>query len=415
MYEPFPVESSLKDHLHDHINAEIVAGTILRKQDAVMYLTWTFFYRRLVMNPSYYDLENTESSTVNAYLSRLVTDTLQDLEDGGCIKVDEDNLVEPLMLGTVASQYYLSYKTVSLFSTNIGPDTSLKVLFHVLCGAAEYDELPVRHNEEKINEALSKEIEYEVDKNSLDDPHVKANLLLQAHFSRLELPISDYVTDLKSVLDQSIRIIQAMIDVSANSGWLKSALNSMYLMQMVLQGLWFEKDPSLLMLPNMNDNLIKILQQSGITQLQQLLEFPKPSLQNLLQSVLTQPKMSELLQALDYFPKIQMKCSLQKTESSREQNLYLLDIKLRRTKSGSRAFAPRFPKIKDEAWWLVLGNMKTWELYTLKRISFSDRLSTSMVISPDQINLEGTKLLLVSDCYLGFEQQYTVHNTMLGS
>lgn len=415
LYEPFPVESSLKDHLHDHINAEIVAGTILRKQDAVMYLTWTFFYRRLVMNPSYYDLENTESSTVNVYLSRLVTDTLQDLEDGGCIKVDEDNLVEPLMLGTVASQYYLSYKTVSLFSTNIGPDTSLKVLFHVLCGAAEYDELPVRHNEEKINEALSKEIEYEVDKNSLDDPHVKANLLLQAHFSRLELPISDYVTDLKSVLDQSIRIIQAMIDVSANSGWLKSALNSMYLMQMVLQGLWFEKDPSLLMLPNMNDNLIKILQQSGITQLQQLLEFPKPSLQNLLQSVLTQPKMSELLQALEYFPKIQMKCSLQKTESSREQNLYLLDIKLRRTKSGSRAFAPRFPKIKDEAWWLVLGNMKTWELYTLKRISFSDRLSTSMVISPDQINLEGTKLLLVSDCYLGFEQQYTVHNTMLGS
>ena len=28
-------------------------------------------------------------------------------------------------------------------------------------------------------------------------------------------------------------------------------------MQMVLQGLWFEKDSSLLMLPNMNDDLIK--------------------------------------------------------------------------------------------------------------------------------------------------------------
>ena len=34
----------------------------------------------MVLNPSYYDLENTESNTVNAYLSRLVTDTLQDLE-----------------------------------------------------------------------------------------------------------------------------------------------------------------------------------------------------------------------------------------------------------------------------------------------------------------------------------------------
>jgi activating signal cointegrator complex subunit 3 len=31
--------------------------------------------------------------------------------------------------------------------------------------------------------------------------------VLRAHFSKAELPISDYVTNLKSVLDQSIRII----------------------------------------------------------------------------------------------------------------------------------------------------------------------------------------------------------------
>ena len=43
---------------------------------------------------------------------------------------------------------------------------------------------------------------------------------IQAHFLQLGLPISDYVTDLKSVLDQSIRIIQAMIDIRANSGWI---------------------------------------------------------------------------------------------------------------------------------------------------------------------------------------------------
>jgi len=57
----------------------------------------------------------------------------------------------------------------------------------------------------------------------------------QAHFSQLELPISDYVTDLKSVLDQSIRIIQAMIDICANSGWLSSSITCMRLLQMVMQ------------------------------------------------------------------------------------------------------------------------------------------------------------------------------------
>ena len=57
----------------------------------------------------------------------------------------------------------------------------------------------------------------------------------QAHFSQLELPITDYVTDLKSVLDQSIRIIQAMIDICANSGWLSSSITCMHLLQMVMQ------------------------------------------------------------------------------------------------------------------------------------------------------------------------------------
>lgn len=59
--------------------------------------------------------------------------------------------------------------------------------------------------------------------------------LLQAHFSQLALPITDYNTDLKSVLDQSIRILQAMIDICANSGWLTSSLTCMRLLQMVMQ------------------------------------------------------------------------------------------------------------------------------------------------------------------------------------
>lgn len=68
---------------------------------------------------------------------------------------------------------------------------------------------------------------------------------LQAHFSRAELPISDYVTDLKSVLDQSIRIIQAMIDICANSGWLSSALTCMHLLQMIIQVNFIVSDFSL--------------------------------------------------------------------------------------------------------------------------------------------------------------------------
>ncbi|KAH9499698.1 activating signal cointegrator 1 complex subunit [Bulinus truncatus] len=52
LYEPFPVESNLLEVMADHLNAEVVSGTISSKQDAMDYITWTYFFRRLLRNPS---------------------------------------------------------------------------------------------------------------------------------------------------------------------------------------------------------------------------------------------------------------------------------------------------------------------------------------------------------------------------
>ena len=50
--------------------------------------------------------------------------------------------------------------------------------------------------------------------------------------------MSDYYTDLKSVLDQAIRVLQAMIDIAAESGWLATTLQLQNLLQMIVQGKW---------------------------------------------------------------------------------------------------------------------------------------------------------------------------------
>lgn len=75
--------------LSDHLNAEIVAGTITSKQDAMDYLTWTYFFRRLLMNPTYYRLEDTSQDSINEFLSNLVQSTTCDLARSFCIEVAE--------------------------------------------------------------------------------------------------------------------------------------------------------------------------------------------------------------------------------------------------------------------------------------------------------------------------------------
>ena len=49
---------------------------------------------------------------------------------------------------------------------------------------------------------------------------------------------------------------------------------------------------------------------------------------------------------------------------------YTLEVRLRRNnaRAATRAFAPRFPKPKDEGWFLVLGCVDQRELIALRRI-----------------------------------------------
>jgi hypothetical protein len=64
--------------------------------------------------------------------------------------------------------------------------------------------------QDKINAQLAELVPFAVDNRTIESPHTKTHLLFQMHFSRLPMPISDYETDLKSVLDQAVRILQVL-------------------------------------------------------------------------------------------------------------------------------------------------------------------------------------------------------------
>ena len=105
LYEPLPVESHLDHRLADHMNSEIVVKTVENKQDAVDYLTWSFYYRRINQNPGYYNLVGVTPQHMSDHLSELVEDTLNDLAEARCVEIDDID-VRPLNLGMVSSYYY---------------------------------------------------------------------------------------------------------------------------------------------------------------------------------------------------------------------------------------------------------------------------------------------------------------------
>ena len=68
---------------------QIVAGTITSRKDGVEYLHWTYYYRRVLMNPSYYNLAIATAEGLTAHLTAMIENAMIDLEGDGCISAWE--------------------------------------------------------------------------------------------------------------------------------------------------------------------------------------------------------------------------------------------------------------------------------------------------------------------------------------
>lgn len=54
-------------------------------------------------------------------------------------------------MGRIASFYYLSHQTMHMFKAELGPELNQEHLLKILSDVHEYDQMPVRHNEDILN------------------------------------------------------------------------------------------------------------------------------------------------------------------------------------------------------------------------------------------------------------------------
>ncbi|KAK8385131.1 hypothetical protein O3P69_012135 [Scylla paramamosain] len=441
LYEPFPVESSLQGVLPDHLNAEIVAGTITTKQEALDYLTWTYFFRRLLQNPSYYSLELEEEErpdqAINAFLSASVDRAIAALEEASCVEIGEDGRsIEATPLGRISSFYYISHHTIEIFHEKLQANLSIEDLMQLLTEANEYAELPVRHNEDIQNSELAKSCPLEVNQYTFDSSHTKAFLLLQAHLSRLPLPCVDYLTDTKSVLDQAIRILQAMLDICGCAGWLAAALRVQVIMQMVTQARWHTDTPFLTLPHITHDSLDAFRNFPTLPQLMEAVRGDKYEVVAApLREYLEEGQVQATYRTLQHLPRMAVSACVRgrngevlssanvcsgggrggvetggtEVEAGQEYTLAVTLARLNRAQD-LRVHAHKFPKPKDEGWFLVLGEVEGGELVALRRVPAVRGRTTHLLSfrTPANPGPAVLTLYLMSDGYLGLDQQYDI-------
>lgn len=326
--------------------------------------------------------------------------------------------------------------------------------------------LSVRHNEEQLNAQVAAHVPWRVDRHTLDDPHTKTYLLLQAFFANVALPIADYINDTKSVLDQVLRVINAMVDVAADAGHLTSTLRVMELAQAVSQAR-FPDACTVEQLPGLTGAGLEALRtrfgspmttrpasqsdrkgdSMGTTvttevAIRDLLSSPDRQVYGVLESVSSMKgrRAHTFMEALRGLPQVTVQWQLEKDMGDDDDAAEgraargVEDLRYPRDKDGRwivpvdadvklalvfritnrgynrKAPASRFPKKRDFGWWVVVGDPAEEELVALKRVPIGPRRSTNSVyiMTPEQAGPCDLELHLKCDAFAGLDQTLTI-------
>ncbi|CAB3405618.1 unnamed protein product [Caenorhabditis bovis] len=406
LFDPLPVESHLDHCLHDHFNAEIVTKTIENKQDAIDYLTWTLLYRRMTQNPNYYNLQGVSHRHLSDALSELVENTLKDLENSKCIAIKDDMDTVSLNLGMIAAYYYISYTTIELFSMSLQSKTKMRALVEIISNASEFSNVPMRHKEDIVLKQLADRLPGQLKNQKFTDPHVKVNLLIHAHLSRIKLT-AELNKDTELIVLKAIRLVQACVDVLSSNGWLSPAIHAMELSQMLTQAM-YSNEPYLKQLPHCTQSLLDRAKEKKVESVFELLELENDDRMEILG--MEGAQLADVAKFCNNYPSIEVEHELESSAVAVNDSV-VVNVSMERDNDidglAPPVVAPLFPqKRKEEGWWLVIGDVESNTLHSIKRLIINEKAAMKMDFTASKPGKHTYKLYFISDSYLGADQEF---------
>lgn len=414
--EALPIESQLLSYMHDAFVTEISTMTIESTQDAVDWTTYTYLYRRLLANPSFYGLTDTSHDGLSVWLSEQVEQTLKDLSEAKIIELDEEeDTISPLNAAMIAAYYNISFITMQTLLLSLKRGTKLKGILEIVTAATEFEDIQIRRHEEHILQRIYDRIPVKLSEVNFESPHFKAFVLLQAHFSRMQLP-TDLAKDQEVILRKVLNLLSACVDVLSSEGHL-NAMSAMEISQMVVQAMW-DRDSPLKQIPHFEDSKIEVCRKFNIKDVFEFQDAMDPD---------ENPDHGKLMEGLGFnnkqladaasfinerYPNVELEFELDDAENIASGQPSYLNVSITRQleedeEPNLAVHAPFYPADKTENWWLVVGEESTRNLLAIKRVTIVKELKTKLEIVLPTPGKHELTLFLMSDSYVGVDQAPT--------
>jgi pre-mRNA-splicing helicase BRR2 len=177
-------ESYMTESLQDHLNAEIVLGSITNEKDALNWLTYTFLWVRMKKTPDSYLPEL--DKPFEDRCTELIKNALKGLSNLKMIdpSVQSGN-ISSWQNGKIASYYYITCKTMRVIVKTLNEQSGYDDLCKVLSAASDFKAMHIREGEESVLKKLKNLIPIPIklvewmDKQHQKEAQTKTSMLFQ--------------------------------------------------------------------------------------------------------------------------------------------------------------------------------------------------------------------------------------------
>lgn len=262
LVRPVPIESNFVKQLADHLNAEVVGGTVTNLDEASRWLTYTYLYIRMLRNPLAYGISEDQKADDPVLRGRcmdLVTQAAKTLQrtkmlgfhpQTGNLSVADN--------GRIAAHFYIQAESIATFTEMFDRKDRLEYdigdtdLVRLVCSACEFQQVKLR--QEELDELQKLAVEScplqlqgagtdDFGRNLITDGTDKCFVLLQAYISRAKIKSFTLISDTNYIAANAGRIARALFEMRLKKKRSGAALKLLRIANAVDKQHWWFRSP----------------------------------------------------------------------------------------------------------------------------------------------------------------------------